>query len=484
MGIERGFGDVRCAADHEGDDDLAPFWIGLPDDGHFAHTGVLEQHLLDLARIDVRAAADHDVLGTVAQCEAPALVHEADVAGVEPAIANGLRGGVGIVPIAEAYDIAATDDLAGLAGRQRLAVGFDDGNIDPAARPADRAEHGIVCALMVLHPQAGDRHGRFALTVDLREDGPEHRHRLLQLLDVHGPAAIDDGREIAGPALPPLGLEPDPLHHGRREERAAAWMLVAQVEEFTGIEAGRHRHYLARTAPDKGQDVKPGAVGHRRAMDEAPGLVGRRNVREIRHRHGHQVAMGEHRALGAPGGAAGVEQPGQRIGRRVDGSSRRAAQQLLIVRRSDLDRRRVRSHLVRNCRPQRAGKLRRHEERRRAGVLQDGDDLARVELGVDRDRDLSGGPDAEQDLDIFRPVLAHERDPLALLVAAEPRGDTQRALAQLCKRQATLAPQIDRPMIREPARGPIEQVEHVHPAYAPLAAQAWQRLPCPSSRAL
>src|SRR4051794_24761906 len=43
-------------ADHVGDDDLAPFGMRAPDHGGFAHAGVAQQHLLDLARIDVRAA--------------------------------------------------------------------------------------------------------------------------------------------------------------------------------------------------------------------------------------------------------------------------------------------------------------------------------------------------------------------------------------------------------------------------------------------
>src|SRR5262249_39585661 len=50
-------------ADHVGDDHLAPFGIGAADHRDFAHAGMAQQHLLDLARIDVAAARNDEVLG-------------------------------------------------------------------------------------------------------------------------------------------------------------------------------------------------------------------------------------------------------------------------------------------------------------------------------------------------------------------------------------------------------------------------------------
>src|SRR2546429_30459 len=56
---------ARRAAHHIGDDALAPLAVGAADHGCLAHVRVLEQHLLDLARIDVGAARDDEILRAV-----------------------------------------------------------------------------------------------------------------------------------------------------------------------------------------------------------------------------------------------------------------------------------------------------------------------------------------------------------------------------------------------------------------------------------
>src|SRR5436305_6356661 len=103
-------------ADHIGDDDLTPFGMGPADDRSLAHTSVLEQHFLDLARVDVRAARDDHVLGAILQREVAVRVEHADIAGVQPAGAERLRGRLGILPVARHHHVATADDLAGLAG--------------------------------------------------------------------------------------------------------------------------------------------------------------------------------------------------------------------------------------------------------------------------------------------------------------------------------------------------------------------------------
>ena len=52
-------------------------------------------------------------------------VHRADVAGVQPAVAQRLGGGLGPVPVAHHVVRAAQEDLARLARRAVLAVGVD-----------------------------------------------------------------------------------------------------------------------------------------------------------------------------------------------------------------------------------------------------------------------------------------------------------------------------------------------------------------------
>src|ERR1700738_4719093 len=62
------------AGDDKGDDLLAPFGGRAADAGDFDAVRMAQQHFLDLAWIDVAAAADDHVLGAVAQGQKPLLV--------------------------------------------------------------------------------------------------------------------------------------------------------------------------------------------------------------------------------------------------------------------------------------------------------------------------------------------------------------------------------------------------------------------------
>ena len=69
---------------------LAPFLVGNADDRAFGDVGVLVERLLDLGGIDVLAAGDDHVLDPVDDIDEAVLVHIAAVAGVQPAVAQGL----------------------------------------------------------------------------------------------------------------------------------------------------------------------------------------------------------------------------------------------------------------------------------------------------------------------------------------------------------------------------------------------------------
>ena len=87
-------------------------------------SGMLEEHLFDLARVDVVAAADHEVLAAVDDEEKAVLIDVSEVSGVEPAVAEGLGGGLFPAEVALHHVVAADDDLADvvLARRQRIVV--------------------------------------------------------------------------------------------------------------------------------------------------------------------------------------------------------------------------------------------------------------------------------------------------------------------------------------------------------------------------
>src|ERR1700677_5382595 len=100
---------------HRGGDLLAQGRVRQPDDGGLGDRRVLVEDLLDLARVHVVAAADDQVLLPVDDVEVAAGVDPGQVAGVEPAVADRLGGGLRALPVALHHVRPADDDLADLA---------------------------------------------------------------------------------------------------------------------------------------------------------------------------------------------------------------------------------------------------------------------------------------------------------------------------------------------------------------------------------
>ena len=66
--------------------------------------------------------------------------------------------------------------------------------------------------------ERGAHHGRLALPEQLAEDGPEGPHRLLLLLDVHGPAAVEDGVKARQIVLVVDATRREHVNHRRGEK--------------------------------------------------------------------------------------------------------------------------------------------------------------------------------------------------------------------------------------------------------------------------
>src|SRR5262249_52189151 len=111
-------------------DRLAPAWVGHADGDDFAHFGMLEQRLLDIARIHVHAAADDHVLLAVDDAEVAVSVLAGDVARIQPAIAQDLRGLIRPIPVALHHLRPAHRQFTHLAWRQlaRAALLVEDGS--------------------------------------------------------------------------------------------------------------------------------------------------------------------------------------------------------------------------------------------------------------------------------------------------------------------------------------------------------------------
>ena len=157
---------------------------------------MFEQRFLDLARIDVAAAADHHILRPVAQGQVAARIEGAHVSRAQPAVLQRGRGGLGVVPVAGYHNVAAADDFTDLVDRGRRSVRGEHGNIDTGSRVTHGSENRVVRIEVVGSAESGDRHRCFTLAVKLDEDRAERCHRLLQAVDVHGATAVDDGLQV------------------------------------------------------------------------------------------------------------------------------------------------------------------------------------------------------------------------------------------------------------------------------------------------
>jgi len=93
---------------------------------------------LDLHRRDVLAGRDDDVLRAILDEEIAGAVDRRHVAGVEPAIADGDRGRLGVAIVAVHHGVAADDDLADLltVRADLAAVAVDDADPHAGDRPA------------------------------------------------------------------------------------------------------------------------------------------------------------------------------------------------------------------------------------------------------------------------------------------------------------------------------------------------------------
>ena len=189
-------------------------------------------------------------------------------------------------------------------------------------------------------------------------------------------------------------------------------MLLDQAQHLRRLEAAALGNHVAGALGDEGQRVEARAVGERRCMQHA--IVGRDLVEigEVAQRHHQQVAVGDGGTLGPARGAAGVEEPGGVVGAGCGGAFRVVPQHGTPVVRARHQQRSKARHLAAHALDPVCVALVGDAEPG-SRVAQDVGDLARMQLGVDRDRDQARVPDAEERLQIVRPVRHEDRHPLA-----------------------------------------------------------------------
>src|SRR5262245_29402163 len=283
---------------------FAVFRIGHANDLHVLDLGMAEQKLLDLAGIDVLAAAYDHVLDAPDDVAIAFRVDGGEVAGVHPALAvDGFGGLLLVVPIAQHHRIAARAEFAGLAARNRGAFGVDDLDLEVrlhAPHGGDAAFDRIVGGGLEAHRA---RLGHAVADADFtRMHALDH---LAHDLDRAGRAGHDAGAEAGEIEALELGMLQFGDEHGRHAVQAGAALGLdcaqhgERVEAFGGIDHGRAVHGAGQIAHHHVEAmIERHGNAEAVAFTQAHGEADEIGVVE-------DVAVGERGALGQAGGAAG-----------------------------------------------------------------------------------------------------------------------------------------------------------------------------------
>ena len=303
-----------------GDDDrvdrLAPAVVGHAEHGGLGDGRVAHQRRLDLERVDVLAARDDHVPRAVEQVEVAVVVGVDDVAGAVPAVDQRLGGLVRAVPVAE-HDVRAADP--------QLAVAHVD--LDAGHRDAHRGEP-LAAAAVVLAGEVRDRRRGLGHPVELGDVAVRQplEHAALELGGDRRRRVLDVPQRAQVGVVRARRVEQHP-EHGRHEHGVGDALALDRLQHGGGVEA-RQQHLL-RARPRAGEQVgDPGDVEHRAHVQ--PALAGAvAGGDQVVLRVGEQVAVREHHALRPPGGAAGVGDRGEGVGREIARWPRRAGQQVV-----------------------------------------------------------------------------------------------------------------------------------------------------------
>ena len=172
MGNQLFFGGrVVGIGDHDAVHRLPPLLRRNADDRRHLHTRVAGEDILHFHRKYVFTAGDDHVLNPVNQVQVAILVEVTHIAGHHPAVHQGGRGLLGLVPVAHHGVLAAYSDLAGFPGRQSADLIVNDLDLNAHRGPADRAAtvRQRAVQLMVFRQQQGADGCQFGLAVALHQ---------------------------------------------------------------------------------------------------------------------------------------------------------------------------------------------------------------------------------------------------------------------------------------------------------------------------
>ncbi|GHF08262.1 hypothetical protein GCM10018772_36680 [Streptomyces fumanus] len=409
--------EAAGGGDDEGDRHLAEDVVRLAGHGGVGDAGDLAQHLLHLAGVDVLPGADDEFLEPSGDGQVAGAVADREVAGVEPAVAQRLGGGVGLLVVA-GHDVrAAHPHLAlGAVGHVEAGTVVDD--------PQREARHGQAAGAFDAgagRPVDGDGAGGLGGAVGVDEGRVEGLlGRAAQRGAEDGAAHQPDPHRGRGETRGPRGADEIAVERGNTGDDRGP-VLAPQVEYVVGGVAvgdagggpdGRHGQH----ADDVGQAVE------QRQRPQHPVLGGEAERGDVGGGDRPQaVALGGEDALGAAGGAGGEEHPGDVVeplvvagrGAGIGGGE-------LFVGEAPG---REGSVTVHHDHGQRAGSGGQPAHRGHMGGVGDDDaaaadgeqvlQLRGGQVRVDRDADAAGADDREVALHHLDPVAEEHRHPVA-----------------------------------------------------------------------
>ena len=182
-------GDAGAGDGDERHRPLAPARVRHGDHGGLQDVGVGGQHFLHLDGGDVLPAADDDVLAPVGELDVTIRVDHREVAGVEPAAAEGVLGGLVVIEVTGHDGVGTHQDLAGrrAVGGHRPGLLVSDQDVAhrdrrdalPAEALGQLLRRQVRPALLVLADQGGAGGGQLEL------QGDAHRVQVGAAMGVH-----------------------------------------------------------------------------------------------------------------------------------------------------------------------------------------------------------------------------------------------------------------------------------------------------------
>ena len=196
------------------------------------------QNLFHFAGGDVLSAADDHIFFAVDYVQVALFIKAADVAGVQPAVAQGVSGFRGLLPVPE-HALVCLDQyfpaLVRIACLRRVTRQFN-------VRCGQRLAHGLQqlgallrCPLMVGHRQKRHTAGQLRHAVALAQAHIGLRQQPAQQGLRHGRSTIADGAHGAQVGRAELRVVQQHGYHGRRQRHGRHLQFAAGVECFGRI---------------------------------------------------------------------------------------------------------------------------------------------------------------------------------------------------------------------------------------------------------